>query len=67
MIDGRGEAELFKLACWTPSEDAACVANREQVLDVYQRPYDPQHPILLMNQLEERLEIFHPLVFTHQQ
>ncbi len=31
-----------------PEADAEFVANMEEVLEVYERPYDPGHPVLCM-------------------
>ena len=31
-----------------PEASAAFVANMEDVLDVYQRPHDPQRPLVLL-------------------
>ncbi len=31
-----------------PDADAEFVANMEEVLEVYERPYDPDHPVLCM-------------------
>ena len=47
--------------CIPPEEDADFVANMEDVLDVYQRPYDPKHPVWCMDEkpyqiLDERRE-----------
>ncbi|MGF1581731.1 MAG: hypothetical protein ACFCD0_20570, partial [Gemmataceae bacterium] len=33
-----------------PEADAEFVANMEEVLDTYQRPYDPSHPVLCMDE-----------------
>lgn len=36
--------------CIPPKQDAAFVAAMEQVLEVYQRPYDPQFPVVCMDE-----------------
>lgn len=36
--------------CIPPEQDAAFVAAMEQVLDVYQRPYDPLRPVVNMDE-----------------
>ena len=36
--------------CIPPKQDAAFVAAMEQVLAVYQRPYDPRHPVVCMDE-----------------
>ena len=41
--------------CIPPQEDAAFVADMERVLDVYQRPYDPQHPVVCMDEQPKQL------------
>ena len=33
-----------------PEADAEFVAGMEEVLDVYQRPYDPKHPVICMDE-----------------
>jgi len=33
-----------------PEADAEFVANMEEVLEVYERPYDPAHPVLCMDE-----------------
>ena len=33
-----------------PEADAEFVANMEEVLEVYERPYDPDHPVLCMDE-----------------
>jgi hypothetical protein len=46
---------LKKMWCIPPEEDAAFVAQMEQVLEVYQRPYDPQFPVLNMDEQHKQL------------
>lgn len=41
--------------CIPPEEDAAFVADMECVLDVYQREYDPQHPVVCMDEQPKQL------------
>ena len=36
--------------CIPPNEDADFVAAMEDVLDIYQRPYDPKHPVWCMDE-----------------
>ena len=41
-----------KIECWVipPEADAEFVAHMEQVLDLYQRPYDPDCPVVCMDE-----------------
>jgi hypothetical protein len=41
--------------CIPPEEDAAFVAQMEQVLDVYQRPYDRRYPVINMDEQHKQL------------
>lgn len=41
--------------CIPPQEHAAFVADMEWVLDVYQCPYDPQHPVVCMDEQPKQL------------
>jgi DDE superfamily endonuclease len=41
--------------CIPPAEDAAFVCQMEQVLEVYKRPYDPQHPVVCMDEQPKQL------------
>ena len=41
--------------CIPPQADAAFVADMEGVLDVCQRPYDPQHPVVCMDEQPKQL------------
>jgi hypothetical protein len=41
--------------CIPPAEDAAFVAQMEQVLDVHQRPYDPRFPKVSMDEQQKQL------------
>ena len=36
--------------CILPEEDAEFVANMEDILDVYQKPYDPKYPLWCMDE-----------------
>lgn len=41
--------------CIPPAQDAAFVAQMEQVLEVYQRPYDPRFPVVNMDEQHKQL------------
>ena len=41
--------------CIPPQNDAAFVSQMEQVLEVYQRPYDPQFPVVNMDEQHKQL------------
>jgi hypothetical protein len=41
--------------CIPPEQDAAFVAQMEQVLEVYQRPYDPEYPVVAMDEQHKQL------------
>ncbi len=41
--------------CIPPKHNAAFVADMEQVLDVYQRPYDPHCPVICMDESNKQL------------
>src|SRR5437588_9679736 len=41
--------------CIPPEQDAAFVAAMEQVLEVYKRPYDPQRPVVAMDEQPKQL------------
>jgi hypothetical protein len=41
--------------CIPPAEDAEFVCQMEQVLEVYQRPYDPQFPVVCMDEQHKQL------------
>ncbi len=41
--------------CIPPQHNAAFVADMEQVLDVYQRPYDPRFPVICMDESNKQL------------
>jgi len=38
-----------------PTQNSAFVAQMEQVLDVYKRPYDPQYPVVCMDESPRQL------------
>jgi hypothetical protein len=44
-----------KTCCIPPTADAAFVARIEDVLEVYQLPYDPQRPVVCMDELCQQL------------
>lgn len=44
-----------KMWCIPPDEDAAFVAQMEQVLQVYSRPYDPLYPVICMDEQPKQL------------
>jgi len=41
-----------KIAYWVipPDSDAEFVANMEEVLETYERPYDAHHPVICMDE-----------------
>lgn len=41
--------------CIAPQADAEFVCQREQVLEVYQRPYDPKRPVICMDEQSKQL------------
>jgi hypothetical protein len=41
--------------CIPPEQDAAFVCHMEQVLQVYQRPYDPRFPVVCMDEQPKQL------------
>lgn len=41
--------------CIPPEQDAAFVAQMEQVLEVYQRPHDPRFPVINMDEQHKQL------------
>lgn len=41
--------------CIGPEQDAAFVAHMEDVLEVYQRPYDPENPMVCMDEVSKQL------------
>lgn len=53
--------------CIPPEEDAAFVAQMEQVLQVYARPYDPRRPVVCMDEQPKQLirETRQPITTAH--
>ena len=51
--------------CWVirPEENAEFAAGMEDILEVYQRPYDPKHPVVCLDEQSTQLigETRHPL------
>lgn len=49
--------------CIPPQQDAAFVAQMEQVLEVYKRPYDPKRPVICMDEQSKQLisEVARPI------
>lgn len=49
--------------CIPPKQDAAFVCQMEEVLDIYKKPYDPQRPVLCMDERSTQLigEVHEPL------
>lgn len=45
----------MKQWCIPPEQDAAFVAAMEDVLDVYERPYDPARPVVCMDETSSQL------------
>ena len=41
--------------CFAPTADPAFVSHMEDVLDVYQRPYDPLHPVVCLDETSRQL------------
>lgn len=41
--------------CIPPQQDAAFVSQMEQVLEVYQQPYDPRYPLVNMDEQHKQL------------
>jgi hypothetical protein len=41
---------LVECRCMAPKENAAFVANMEDVLEVYHRPYDERRPVICMDE-----------------
>jgi hypothetical protein len=41
--------------CIPPQQNAAFVADMEQVLDVYQQPYDPIHPVVCTDESNKQI------------
>jgi hypothetical protein len=47
---------LKKCRCIPPKQNAAFAANREDVLEVYHRPYDERRPVICMD--EQPVQLF---------
>ena len=45
----------FKMWCIPPEHNAAVVCALEDVLEVYHRPYDPDRPVVCMDELSKQL------------
>ena len=41
--------------CIPPKENAAFVCAMEDVLEVYQRPYNPEHPVVCMDESSKQM------------
>jgi hypothetical protein len=54
---------LKQMWCLPPKQDAAFVAAMEDVLDVYERPYDPFFPVVCLDEASKQLvgEVRDPL------
>jgi DDE superfamily endonuclease len=52
--------------CIPPAQDAAFVCNMEQVLEVYQRPYDALRPVVCMDEQPKQLisEVSQPIAMA---
>jgi hypothetical protein len=46
---------LTRRFCIPPKENAGFVAAMEDVLDVYQRPHDPEHPVVCVDETSKQL------------
>jgi hypothetical protein len=59
-----------KIEYWVipPNTDAEFVASMEMVLDTYEKPYDPTHPVLCMDEQPVQLikETREPIPATRQ-
>ena len=44
-----------KMWCIPPKQSAEFVCAMENVLEVYQRPYDPKHPVVCMDETSKQL------------
>ena len=53
----KNELKPWQKQSWIiqPGSDAAFVAQMEQVLDVYKRPYDPEFPVVCMDEMPRQL------------
>ena len=50
LVKNELRPHLNEYWCIPPEEDAEFVANMEDILDVYQQPYDPKHPLWCMDE-----------------
>ena len=61
----KNELKPWQKQSWViqPGTDAAFVAQMEQVLDVYKRPYNPEYPVVCMDEMPRQLisEIANPI------
>ena len=55
--------------CIPPQEDARFVATMEDVLEVYERPYDPKRPVVCLDEAAKQIlgEVREPLPLQHAQ
>ena len=53
----KNEIKPWKKQSWIikQGQDAAFVAQMEQVLDIYKRPYDPEYPVVCMDEMPRQL------------
>ncbi|KAA6341274.1 hypothetical protein EZS27_010930 [termite gut metagenome] len=53
----KNELKPWKVKGWVipPEQNSEFVAHREQVLDVYKRPYDEDNPVVCMDESPEEL------------
>lgn len=53
----KNELKPWKVKHWVipPKQNSAFVANMEEVLDVYKRPYDEQRPVVCMDESPKQL------------
>ena len=62
----KNELKPHKRLCWVipPEQNADFVCQMEQVLDVYKRPYDPNHPVICLDETAKQLvsEVRQPIL-----
>ena len=62
----KNELKPHKRVCWVipPEQNADFVCQMEQVLDVYKRAYDPNHPVICLDETAKQLvsEIRQPIL-----
>ena len=53
----KNELKPHKRLCWVipPKQNADFVCQMEQVLHVYKRPYDPNHPVICLDETSKQL------------